>query len=181
MDEPHITSKARDDDVPRRDTFDDEDYAPRHRFRGADYQRDREHLNLLSIFYFIFCGFQCLGVLVGLVYFVLGILMLSGATGSPPNGPPPEVGGMMMGLGGFFLLLYGALGTCLLLAGLNLRKRKRHTFCFVIACIICMLVPLGTLLGVFTILVLLRPSVKELFQYEDRPPAESERGNDNAR
>jgi hypothetical protein len=33
----------------------------------------------------------------------------------------------------------------------------------VIAAISCLLVPLGTVLGIFTILVLVRPSVKERF------------------
>lgn len=42
------------------------------------------------------------------------------------------------------------------------------TFVFVMACVQCANVPFGTALGVFTILVLQRPSVKALF--EGLPP-----------
>jgi hypothetical protein len=38
--------------------------------------------------------------------------------------------------------------------------------CFVVAAIECIFMPFGTVLGVFTIIVLSRPSVKALFQSE---------------
>ena len=50
------------------------------------------------------------------------------------------------------------------LAGWWLAKRKHYWFCFVVACLACAFSPLGTVLGVFTIIVLLRPSVKALFE-----------------
>ena len=43
-------------------------------------------------------------------------------------------------------------------------------FCFVIACLACMQMPLGTILGVFTIIVLARPSVKEMFDRSSAQP-----------
>ncbi len=48
-------------------------------------------------------------------------------------------------------------------AGMSLLQNKRWTFCFVMAILLCLNPPLGTILGVFTIVVLNRPSVKELF------------------
>ena len=48
-------------------------------------------------------------------------------------------------------------------SGLAESRRKHYTFCFVMACVECLSVPFGTVLGVFTILVLNRASVKELF------------------
>ena len=48
-------------------------------------------------------------------------------------------------------------------SGLAESRRKHYTFCFVMACVECLSVPFGTMLGVFTILVLNRASVKELF------------------
>ena len=50
-----------------------------------------------------------------------------------------------------------------LIAGRCIALRKRHTYCFVVACLECLWVPFGTVLGVFTILVLSRQSLKELF------------------
>lgn len=51
----------------------------------------------------------------------------------------------------------------MILAGRALAQRRRYTFCLVIAGVACMFMPFGTVLGVFTIIVLLRDSVKELF------------------
>jgi hypothetical protein len=55
-------------------------------------------------------------------------------------------------------------------------RRKARTFCFVIACIACLNVPLGTALGVCTILVLSRPRVKDLFagRIIERPDPDDE-------
>ena len=39
-------------------------------------------------------------------------------------------------------------------------------YCFVVAAIECILIPFGTVLGVFTIIALSRPSVKVLFESE---------------
>jgi hypothetical protein len=61
------------------------------------------------------------------------------------------------------LLLGWALAICLGLAGYFLSRCKGYRFCFVIACITCLWPPLGTALGVCTILVLSRENVKDLF------------------
>jgi hypothetical protein len=44
-----------------------------------------------------------------------------------------------------------------------LRKRRHRTLSFVMACLTCINIPLGTALGVFTLVVLSRPSVKALY------------------
>lgn len=78
---------------------------------------------------------------------------------------------MLRFMGGFFvtiatlIILSGwAMAYCLLLAGRRLKQHRSYTFCLVIAALSCAIVPLGTVLGVFTIIVLMRPSVKTLFE-----------------
>ena len=51
-----------------------------------------------------------------------------------------------------------------LVAGRKIAKRKSLLFCQVIAGLLCVLMPLGTALGVFTLIVLMRPTVKQLFE-----------------
>jgi hypothetical protein len=51
----------------------------------------------------------------------------------------------------------------LILAGRFLAQRVYYTFCFVVAALECIFVPFGTILGVFTIVVLQRSTVKEMF------------------
>jgi hypothetical protein len=55
---------------------------------------------------------------------------------------------------------------CVFLAGRNLAQQRRYTFCLVIAGLLCIFIPFGTVLGVFTIVVLVRPSVKALFEQQ---------------
>lgn len=59
-------------------------------------------------------------------------------------------------IGGFLV----ALCVCNVLSGYYIKKRKNQIFTFITAGINCMQVPLGTVLGVFTFIVLTRPSVK---------------------
>jgi hypothetical protein len=78
--------------------------------------------------------------------------------------PPPEfLGWIFIGLGSFFFLLGLAMALCILISGCALAKRTRYWFVFVIACIECLFMPFGTILGVFTLIVLSRESVKKLF------------------
>ena len=53
--------------------------------------------------------------------------------------------------------------TCVIMSGPSIACRRHYTFAFVIACIECLFFPFGVVLGVFTIIVLARRSVKELF------------------
>lgn len=66
--------------------------------------------------------------------------------------------GLIMSFGGWLMA-----GT-LLFAGRSLQKRKRLLYCQVVAGVSCMLVPLGTVLGVFTIVALQRPSIAAAFK-----------------
>jgi hypothetical protein len=46
----------------------------------------------------------------------------------------------------------------------RLKRRRRRTWCLVVAAIECTLVPYGTALGVFTIITLSKDSVQHLFR-----------------
>lgn len=129
---------------------------------------DRQHLKLLAIFYYVMAGLQLLGSCAGLFYLGFGIFALS----APPDtfrGPnDPEnigtiMGGVMIGVGAFILLLTLVFGILQVIAGNNLRKMRGRTLCFVVAGLTCLSVPLGTVLGVFTFVVLSRASVARMF------------------
>ena len=161
-------------DLPsKQDANDDEDYRGRSR-RGFDVRRgrfspDEEHVRILSIMFYVFGGLGALGGLFPLIYVALGVAFLSGGMGGPRGGgPPPEMGWFFIVFGGGISLFIWAMALCTLFTGYNLSRKKRYMFCFVIACICCMSVPLGTILGVFTIVVLARPAVKELFEQSSR-------------
>jgi hypothetical protein len=65
----------------------------------------------------------------------------------------------------FVLVMMGwGYATVILLAGRFLQQRKNRIYCLVVAALACMFQPFGTILGVFTIVILLRPDIEALFQ-----------------
>jgi hypothetical protein len=129
--------------------------------------QDEEHLRLLAIFHYIVAGLAALFSFLPLLYAGMGALFIWAAQHPNPKQtgqPPPEfLGWIFIGLGSFFFLLGLAMALCILISGRALAKRTRYWFVFVIACIECLFMPFGTILGVFTLIVLSRESVKKLF------------------
>jgi len=93
-----------------------------------------------------------------------------GSRSCPPRFPGTFFGVMFVVFPAIFILCGWTLAVLLFIAGRCLARRKHHMFCLVIAGISCLFMPFGTVLGVFTIVVLIRPSVKALFQ--GYPPLE---------
>jgi hypothetical protein len=126
--------------------------------------KDENELNLLSIFHFVMAGLGAIGGCVPVIYLLIGIMMIRDPRGLVgPGGPPVNPGWFFIVFGGVFMLVIWTVALCLLISGMSLRARQRYWFCFVISCIICLNMPLGTALGVFTLIVLSRASVKQIF------------------
>jgi hypothetical protein len=128
--------------------------------------RDEEHLRLLSIFHYIVAALGGLFSLFPLIYTAMGIffVVMSHRGAVKPNEAPPEfVGWFFIVFGSVFFLVGLALSICILITGRSITRRKHYWFSFVVACVECIFMPFGTVLGVFTIIVLARESVKRLF------------------
>jgi len=123
--------------------------------------QDEEHLKLLSIFHYVVGGILGFFACFFIIHLIIGIAMLAGAFGR--EGPPPAVGLIFVMMGLIAMTAGWTLAICLIVSGKRLSRRTHYKFCFVIACISCAFSPFGTVLGVFTIIVLVRPTVKELF------------------
>jgi hypothetical protein len=124
---------------------------------------DAEHLRLLSIFHYVVGGLVGLLSLLPLLHMFIGIMMV---TGRFEQDAPDEAR-----LFGWFFIVVAALAivvgfSCaiaIVLTGRFLARRVYYTFCLVMAAVECLFVPIGTVLGVFTILVLQRPTVRAMF------------------
>ena len=128
---------------------------------------DERHLKLLATFHYVVAGFVALFSCLFIIHLVIGIVaIVSPETMRGSNGslPPPFFGWLFALMGGFVVLSGWTFAICLVMAGRFLSRRKRYLFCMVIAVMSCMFVPFGTVLGIFTIIVLQRPSVKEQFK-----------------
>jgi uncharacterized membrane protein HdeD (DUF308 family) len=128
---------------------------------------DLDQLNLLSIFHFVGGGLALLGILFLIVHGTIMHFMFTspqmwqGQKGGPP---PPEIFIFFIIFYVIFGLWFLACGILNILSGIFLRSRQNRTFSFIVAGINCIHFPLGTLLGVFTIMALSRESVRQLYE-----------------
>lgn len=139
---------------------------------------DRSHLKTLAICHYVWGGLEILFSSLGIIYVVLGVVFVNdpGAFGPPPGArpgqpapqpPPPEfVGWMFVAMGSCFVVLGWTTGILTILSGRGIARRRGRTFSIVMAGLNCISFPIGTTLGVFTLIVLLRPSVIALYARE---------------
>jgi hypothetical protein len=126
---------------------------------------DSEHLRLLSIFHYVVAGIATLFSLFALIYLAMGLAIVFGRLDPASKNPPPPLVGWFFVLFAIAWIVSGlTFAASVAYAGRFLEQRRRYLYCLVIAGVECMFAPFGTILGVFTIFVLVRPSVKEAFK-----------------
>lgn len=127
--------------------------------------QDEEHLRLLSLFHYICAGVAAFFSCFPIIYLIVGVVLFFQPQNFGPqnNRPPAFLGLFMIIFGGVFILLGGTFAALLAYAGRCLGQRKNYTYCLVMGGVACMFMPFGTILGIFTIIVLVRPAVKALF------------------
>jgi hypothetical protein len=128
------------------------------------YDLDLQHLKALAICHYVLGGLAALFSSFFLIYVVMGIMMITTPSLVKSDPPPAVMGWIFLIMGTVMVLLGWTFAVFVIIAGRFLAQRKHHLFCLIMAGVSCASVPLGTILGVFTLLVLLRPSVKVLFQ-----------------
>jgi hypothetical protein len=123
---------------------------------------DLEHLRLLSVFHYVVAGMMALASLVPGVQLTVGLLLATGRIGAADDGS--EAFGWLMASCASFLVILGlSIATLVAIAGRGLARHRSYTYCLVVAGFLCLAIPFGTLLGVFTIIVLVKPTVRALF------------------
>ena len=134
--------------------------------------RDADHLKVLSICHYVWGGVTALWSMCGLFYVFMGVAFANDPSafnnsnaGSGAGNPPPSpfVGYMFMGMGTAIVLFGSLVGGLTIYSGRCIARRKGRTFSLVMAGINCLSVPVGTVLGVFTFMVLTRDSVRAVY------------------
>lgn len=126
--------------------------------------QDLVHLQRLSIFYYLGAAFALCGCAAAAYLGIIsGEAVKDGFSGGDVL--------LMRGIMGFACLLCAALAVCMFLTGKYLVETSHYKLCTVMAWIVAFVsVPVGTVLGVLTLVVLSRPSVKSLFGVLETPP-----------
>ncbi len=143
---------------------------------------DKEHLSALSIGHFILAGVALLGGIPTLMFGVAGAKLIdevgtdlsmamgevpaqaiTDALGASPEAMTQDLNNLIitMIVGGLLIAVVSAIH--LTVVGVQIRNRRWWTFCYLTGWGECLMFPFGTVLGIFTIIVLSRPSVKLLF------------------
>ena len=127
--------------------------------------RDEEQLRLLSIFHYVVAGLAGLFALFPIFHLVLGLVFILAPNTLAGKGepPPPFIGWIFVVFAAAFIALGWVFAGFVFTVGRFLARRKHYLFCLVMASVECLFMPLGTVLGVFTIIVLMREPVKQLF------------------
>jgi quinol-cytochrome oxidoreductase complex cytochrome b subunit len=134
--------------------------------RQNQQRRDREHVKLLAIFHFVFAGLAFVGIGFLCVHYAIMHTVFSNPDmwKSQPHTMPPKA--VLDAFVWFYLFMGVLLLTGLVLnvlSGSFLLQKRNRLFSFIIGGLNCLQIPFGTALGVFTILVLSRDSVRELY------------------
>lgn len=137
--------------------------------QNATLAQYEQYLNILAIFNFIIGGIAGLFACFPVIHLVTGISMLlfglvPGLENRALFFPTGIIGLFFVIVATVIIALGWAFAISLILAGYGLLKRRWYTFCLVMAGVACMFMPFGTVLGVLTLILLLKPEVKLLFE-----------------
>ena len=134
---------------------------------------DEEQLRLLRIGYLTMGGVAVFTGLFGLLYALMGFMIVHlPMQAQQPGQPPPEViAWFFASFGLAFMLAAGVYALLAFLSARALRQRRSRILCLFTAAVSCLYIPFGTLLGVFTFIALGRPSVLGLFAAGHAEPA----------
>lgn len=129
---------------------------------------DQEHLRLLVIFHYVLAGITGLFGSIPLLHVAMGLFFVLNpetlAEGNPQGAPPAWFGWIFVGVGGAMVLMGWTMALLTFFSGRFMAQRRRWLFSMVIAGIQCAFVPFGTVLGIFTLIVLQRDTVRRLYQ-----------------
>lgn len=125
-----------------------------------------QDIHLIRIFHYLMGGLTGLASLIPIIHIGIGFFIRKAEA---PTDNPQEaiifdmVSNMFIVIGATVVIVGLATSICIVLAGRFLAQHRHYHFCLVIACLQCLNMPLGTALGIYTIITLNKPEVKEMF------------------
>jgi hypothetical protein len=136
---------------------------------NATFVHMKNHLSTLSVLHYVSGGLTCFGGFFLLLIALLGHFLGSDWLASQgEDAPPAFVGGLFIVLGWSLFFFTEAIGILNLVSGGLIAARKGRTFSMAISAIDCLNFPLGTALGVYSLVVLSNEDV--LAEYEAKAP-----------
>ncbi len=134
--------------------------------------QDEDQLRLLSIFHYVVGGLAGFFALFPIFHLIVGLFFIFAPNKFADKGEPPPafIGWFFVIFAAVFIALGWLFAAFVFTAGRFLARRKHYLFCLVMAGVDCIFMPFGTVLGVFTLIVLMRESVKQRFTTSSLEP-----------
>lgn len=126
-----------------------------------------EQLRILSIFHYVVGGMHAFFGSFGLVHLFIGLSFVVNPSlwNNHSQGAPPAWFGLIFVVVGGGVVLFGwTLGILTILSGRFIAGRKNRKFSIVVGAVNCAMMPFGTALGVFDIILLTNGEVKALYR-----------------
>src|SRR5262245_49731037 len=113
--------------------------------------QDSANLNTIGVLYYVLAAFTALAGLMPIIHVAMGIAMIVAEPQAPrPNQlDPASFGWFFVALGSFFILIGLSFAALCFALARRIRARRGHQFCVIGAGISCLIMPFGTVLGVF--------------------------------
>lgn len=128
-------------------------------------EQKKSYLDVLAVFHYVIGGLWAVTGVLAIGFMGVGL----GAATSWGSDWEPEPGCALLTLMVFLVIVFGAYTVLNLIAGRALQTRNHYVLCLVTAGLNCLVVPLGTLLGIFSLVLLTDTSVRPLFEGTGRP------------
>jgi hypothetical protein len=134
--------------------------------------QDSEHIRLLAAFHFILRGLALVGIpFICLHYFMMSSVFANPEMWKSAKNVEPQARAFFEHFFQAFVWFYLFMGVvCLaasilnILSGVFLRQKKHRMFSVIVAGLNCLQIPFGTALGVLTLIVLMRDSVRQSYE-----------------
>ncbi len=130
--------------------------------------KEAEHLRTLAICHYVVAGLSIFGLaFLGLHYSIMRMAFGNPQMWDKAKSPPPFDPAEFFHAFQWFYLFFGVMivasGILTLISGRFIHRRVNRTFSIIIAGLNCLYMPFGTLLGIFTLIVLTKDSVLQLY------------------
>lgn len=134
---------------------------------------DSEHLRLLALFHYISGGLTILFSFFFMAHLAFMSFMLRNFDKfEPAQAPHPDVDPEQFL--GIFIFVFGTMiafgiifGIAQIISGRFLKQRRHRMFSFIVALPNVIFIPYGTLLAIMTLMVIDRPSVKQMYAAQE--------------
>ena len=130
----------------------------------------KKNLYAIEIFHYVYGAINCFGGIFLLALVAMGSFLGSEWLAERSQEPPPAwLGSMLSTLGIVLFVFVEAMGILIIYSGRCIARRKNRTLSLVVAGLCCLSIPLGLILGIFTLIALGDDEVKR--EYRSNLPA----------